>query len=188
MRNFKLLTLFAIMFSLLVRCTTDDEGNPAVQSPIDIPTKINNIEIPFATIDGTTLPGPINIRLNVDFDEAIGDAVPGLGLNNVASAELVDFYVELDDSSFVGDLTAIEDMDIYVKANGPDLEEIKVAEVRGNTAADRINFEVVSNEDLIDYFKADDLYLVLRDIKAGDSSLTTFTISATPVWKASFQL
>lgn len=188
MKNLLNLSLLLCISFLVLSCQDDD--TPGVPVPINIPTVVESVEIPFATIDGVELPGPINVNLNVDFEQVVDEQVniPGFSLENIASAKLQEFKIELNDSSFVGDLSAIKDIDIYVKAANPDIAEIKVAQVRDNTNEDVINFEVVEDGNIVDYFKSEDTIIVLRDIVGGDNSLTTFTVKITPVWKFSFQL
>lgn len=178
-----LLMLLALMF---VGCS-DDEGIPL---PVRIPTEVDNVEIPFASIEGVEIPGPINVPLGVDFEQLVSEEVniPGFTLDNIATARLREFKMELNDSDFVGDLSAIKDVDLYLKAENPDVEEIKIAEVRNNTNTEVINFDVVEEGDIVDYFKSEETIVVLRNIVGGESSLTTFTVKLTPVWRFSFQL
>ncbi|WP_116496713.1 hypothetical protein [Balneicella halophila] len=163
-----------------------DDDNDGVKAPIDIPTPVKDVEFPFASFDGSKIPviGPID--LNFDADQYLKDNVPLATIDNVKSAKLKDFIVELEDSSFKGDLTAIRDAEVYLKATNPDHEEIKVAWVIGNTNGEKIEFEVDDSIELLPYFKAEDQYLYLRNIVGGDGSLTTFTVKLTPKWEMSF--
>ena len=184
MKNFKFIALLAFVMVLFVGCKSDDDG---VQAPIDIPTTVEEVEIPFASLKGLTIDGPINVHLDVDFNEIVKDKTKGiLSLDNVKKAELKDFSIELEDSSFLGDFSAIKDADIYVKAENPEVKELKVAEVRDNKNKDVIKFNVVTDKNLIDYFKSGKTYVVLRKITGGDTSLTTFKVTIKPVWKMSF--
>ena len=186
MKNLKIIALFAFVMTLFVSCSNDDDG---IQAPIDIPTTVEGVEIPFASLEGVTIEGPIDVRLNVDFNEAVKDQTGGiLDLDNVKKAELEEFSLELEDSSFLGDFAAVKDADIYVKAENPDVKELKVAEVRDNKSKDTIKFKVVTDKNLIDYFKSEKTYVVLRKITGGDTSLTTFKVTVKPVWKMGFGL
>lgn len=184
MKKLGLFVVLAMFITLLTSCL-DDEGG--VQAPVDIATTVKNVEVPFATAKDNKIPFPIEVKLDVDFDKELKDRVH-FGLDNVKKAQLTEFTVTLDDSSFVGDLTAIKDMDLYLKAENPSVPEIKVAQVRNNTNKEKINFEVVTEENLVDYMKSDDVYLVLKNVVGGDFSLTTFTVTVKPVWVASFGL
>ena len=187
MKNLKFLALFAFVMMLFVSCEKDENGG--IEAPVDIPTTVKEVEFPFASITGVTIPGPINVPLNVDFNKEIKDKTGGImSLSNVKKAELTKFSIELNDSKFVGDLSAVKNADIYVKSEDPSVAELKVAEVRNNTNKDVINFNVSTNENLIDYFKANKTYVVLRNITGGGNSLTTFTVTIKPVWKMSFGL
>ncbi|MXV38625.1 hypothetical protein GO491_08045 [Flavobacteriaceae bacterium Ap0902] len=185
MKKLGLFVVLAMIMTMFTACSDDDSGIPI---PIDISTTAEDIEIPFATIEGINVPLVGPIRLDVDMDQVIRDNTPGLTLDNVKSARLVEFSVVLNDSSFIGDLSAIKDMDIYVYSENPSVEEVKIAEVRDNTQTDRINFDIVYDENMKEYFESEDIYLMLRDIVPGDGSLTTFNIDAKPVWRASFGL
>ncbi|MBV7439984.1 hypothetical protein KRX57_00965 [Weeksellaceae bacterium TAE3-ERU29] len=176
--------LFAFIMALFVNCTNDDDG---IQPPINIPTTVEDVEFPFASITGVTIEGPINIHLDVDFNEIVKEKTKGiLSLDNVKKAELKEFSIELNDSNFIGDLSAVKDADIYVKAENPTVKELKVAEVRDNKNKDKIIFKVVTDKNLIDYFKSEDTYVVLRKITGGDASLTTFNVTIKPVWRMGF--
>ena len=186
MKNLKWIALFAFVIVLFVGCKNDDEG---IQPPINIPTTVEDVEFPFASITGVTIEGPIDVHLDVDFNEVVKDQTGGiLNLDNVKKAELKEFSIELNDSNFIGDLSAVKDADIYVKSENPTVEERKVAEVRDNKSKDKIVFKVVADDNLIDYFKSKDTYVVLRKITGGGTSLTTFNVTIKPVWRMGFGL
>lgn len=184
--NSKLISLFVFLGIFLF--TSCDDDNKGIKAPINIPTPIKNVEIPFASAKDLKIPVIPPIYLDFDADKYIRENAAPASLDNVKSAKLKSFTIELEDSSFIGDLSAIKDAEIYLKSENPAQEELKVAWVKDNTNDKKLEFEVDSSKDLLPYFKAEKQYIVVRNIVGAKGSLTTFTVKLIPEWEMSFGL
>lgn len=122
----------------------------SVPVPFTIPLSFETT-IPFATANTTDFVTYPEIPVNIDVDAKIKEKYPSLSIENLKSAKLDSFSIESTSGSGI-ELDAIKDAEIYLKA--PNLDEVLVATVTGNTSKTNINFTPASNTELINHLKS----------------------------------
>lgn len=123
----------------------------SIPVPFTIPVNFD-AQIPLATANTTDPVTYPEIPVNIDVDAKIKEAYPSLSINNLKSAKLNSFSIELIPTTGGLELDAIKDAKLYIKT--PDLPKKPIAEVTGNTNKSIINFTPTANTDLIDYLKS----------------------------------
>ncbi|HAV02736.1 MAG TPA: hypothetical protein DCW95_06035 [Chryseobacterium sp.] len=173
---------FAFSAVTLTSCDRIEEAveDVAIPVPFDIPLSIEQ-KIPFASVKTDSYLAYPAIDLDIDLNAKIKEEYPKLSINNLKSAKLSSFNIELKESLLGGDLSAVQNARVYIKT--PDLEKILVATVENNTSGDKIVFTPTDAE-LLPYFQSTKNSLIL-EIQGRKLTLDEFTININPSFKIS---
>lgn len=170
--------------STLVSCDRVQDAVNAVADnfPFNVPLNINQPKAPLFT---ASTAGEMwdygKISLNLDVDAEIKKQNSNLGINNLRSAKLTSFQIELVDGTGINaDLASISGAEIYLIA--PKLPEKLVATASGNTNAKLLTFQTKSDEELIDYLKNKENSIRLK-IKSEKLAAGTVNINLKPTFR-----
>ena len=146
-----LISSFLMIGNITTSCSKVEDiiDDISVPIPFTIPLSFDT-SVPFATVNTTEYVTYPEIPVNIDVDAKIKEKYPSLSINNLKSAKLDNFTILAVDGSAI-ELDAIQDARIYLKA--PDLPEVLIGEVVGNTSKTNINF-TTNNEELINHLRS----------------------------------
>lgn len=145
--------------------------------PLDFPA-----EFPFAIDTDVSLTSP-EIPVTLDVNQKIKDYNENLSINNLKSAKLDKFSIEVAEGNTVP-LDAIKDAEVYFKT--PNVGTVLVAKVTGNTNASSITFTPTS-DDLISHFQTNQHTFYLK-IKGGKLAAGNMKIKVNTGFKISVGL
>ncbi|MCD9853114.1 hypothetical protein LUD75_00230 [Epilithonimonas sp. JDS] len=144
-----LISSFLMIGNIATSCSKVEDiiDDITVPVPFTIPLDFN-AEFPFAIDTGVSLTSP-ELPVSLDVNQKIKDYNSSLSIDNLKSARLDKFVVEAAEGNTVP-LDAIKDAEVYFKT--PNVGEVLVAKVAGNTNPTSITFTPTS-EDLINHLK-----------------------------------